>query len=310
MSASLINAYTVILILMIGYLFKRCKVLTMDHARRISSVVMYLTLPCAILGAASDVEFDVWMLFIIPIAAVVMVAMIMSGYAVNKKPQTRMFAMLNMGGFNIGNFVLPFMLSILTPKAFLALCLFDVVNAIFCFGGTYCLALWCNRKDFDGEKVSLRTILETLAKSVTSYCCIAAILISTLDITIPDAILMPIQTIGKANTFLCMLIIGVALNFAISFDQLKRISKTLLLRYGTAVLISAVLWFVLPYSADVKIVLMVIVLSPITSMAPITAMRSLPDMAEECADLNMIGIITSLILITLLNMGASLLGVV
>ena len=57
MSASIINAYTVILIFAIGYLAKRFRFVEIDTARKLSYIVMYVTLPCAILsGSAGSID--------------------------------------------------------------------------------------------------------------------------------------------------------------------------------------------------------------------------------------------------------------
>jgi len=75
----------------------------------------------------------------------------------------------------------------------------------------------------------------------------------------------------------------------------------LFLRYGLALTAAVALWTLLPYSNDVKLILVVIVFAPITSFAPITAIRSLPEFAEDSANLNMVSVITSVIIITAIN---------
>ena len=218
MSDSLINAYTVILIFLFGYFFKRFKFVSIKTARDLSYVVMYVTLPCAILGGSSgEINLKPSMFFILPLAFSVSMILPLIGYVLyRKQPDRCVYTMLNLGGFNIGNFVLPFMQSILSPEGFIALCLFDVINAFFCFGGIYCMALYLNRKGFDsGEKIDLKKILIELAKSITSYCCILSVTLSATGVVMPKELLEPIKLIGSSNTFLCMFVIGVALNFKV-----------------------------------------------------------------------------------------------
>src|SRR5574344_2180180 len=304
MSNSLVNAYTVIIIFFIGYFFKRFKLVNLDTAKKLSYVVMYITLPCAILsGTAGAIDISVNLYYIVPIAFVISFLMPCIGYFIfHKDPKQCVFGMLNLGGFNIGNFVLPFMQSILSPESFIALCLFDVINAFFCFGGVYCMALCFKRKGFvTKDHIDLKRIIIELSKSVTSYCCMISICLSALSIHIDETILHPLKVIGGFNTFLCMFIIGVALNFDISITKLSGIIKMLFLRYGLALTAAVALWTLLPYSNDVKLILVVIVFAPITSFAPITAIRSLPQFAEDSANLNMVSVITSVIIITAIN---------
>ena len=304
MSMPLINAATVIAIFFIGYFFKRFKLIGLNSAKELSYVVMYVTLPCAILsGTSGAIDLEATLYFIILLAFCISLLFPLLGYFIARKdPKKCVYTMLNLGGFNIGNFILPFMQSILSPEGFIALCLFDVVNAFFCFGGVYCLALYMNRKGFNsGFQVNLKTILLELSKSVTSYCCIISIALSASGIVIPEGPLHAVRLIGGANTFLCMFIIGVALNFDISFSKVKRILMMIFYRYSTALVVAAAVWFLLPYSSMVRLVIMAITFAPITSMAPITAIRCLPEFAEDSANLNMISVITSVVIVTALN---------
>lgn len=103
-----------------------------------------------------------------------------------------------------------------------------------------------------------------------------------------------------------MFVIGVALNFNINFASIKRILTMLFLRYGSALVIAILIWILPPFSPMVRFVLVAIIFAPITSLAPITAIRCLPQFAEDSANLNMMSVITSVIIITLLNASATL----
>ena len=309
MPDSIINAYTVILIFLLGYFFKRFKLVEIDTARKLSYVVMYITLPCAILaGTQGAIDLEPSLFFILPLAFVISFCFPLVGYFLYRKdPERCVYTMLNLGGFNIGNFILPFMQTILTPDGFIALCLFDVINAFFCFGGVYCMALFFNRKGFDnGEKIDLKKILIELSKSITSYCCILSIALSACGVVLPKELMHPIEVTGHSNTFLCMFVIGVALNFAISLEKIKRIFSMIIYRYSLALIAALIVWFTLPFAPMVRLVIVAICFAPITSLAPITAIKSLPQFAEDSANLNMISVITSVVIVTIINAFASL----
>lgn len=304
MSNAIINAFTVILIFFIGYFFKKLRLTNIETAKKMSAVVIYITLPCAILsGSAGAIDIQPNLYFIVPLTFIISFTLPFLGYILfHRTPEKCVFVMLNLGGFNIGNFILPFMQNVLTPEGFIALCLFDLVNAFFCFGGVYCMALWFNRKGYSsGEDINLKKIFIELSKSITSFCCIISVALAAAHVTLPEAILHPIKVIGSANTFLCMLIIGIALNFNISMDKVKKSIEVLLIRYGAAFIIGFIVFTCLPYSAMVRITIMAMVCAPITSIAPITAIRCLPKFAEDSANLNMVSLIISAIIITTVN---------
>ena len=304
MSNAIINAATVILIFFIGYAFKQQKLTNIDTAKKMSAVVIYISLPCAILsGSAGAIDINPSLFFVVPLSFLISFTLPFTGYLLYRKnPEKCVFVMLNLGGFNIGNFILPFMQNILTPEGFIALCLFDLINAFFCFGGVYCMALWFNRNGYNsGEKINLKKIFLELSKSVTSFCCILSVALAALSITLPEFLLHPIKVIGGSNSFLCMLIIGMALNFNVNIEKVKKSLEIILIRYGMATVFGVAVFMMLPYSAMVRLIIMAMVFAPITSIAPITALRSLPKFAEDSANLNMVSIIISAVIITLIT---------
>ena len=72
------------------------------------------------------------------------------------------------------------------------------------------------------------------------------------------------------------------------------------LRYSASLVSALLIAILLPYSPMVKLILIAIVFAPITSLAPITAIRSLPQFAEDSANLNMMSVIISVVLITVI----------
>ena len=69
MNDALLNAFSVLLIIIVAYFFKRIRLLNVETAKRIAYVVMYLTLPCAILTSANGISFDVSLLGVIALSA-------------------------------------------------------------------------------------------------------------------------------------------------------------------------------------------------------------------------------------------------
>lgn len=307
MNDALLNAFSVLLIIIVAYFFKRIRLLNVETAKRIAYVVMYLTLPCAILTSANGISFDVSLLGVIALSALANCILLIVAFLTSSQPKQRMFNMLNTTCFNIGNFVIPFMQHTMSPKAFLALCMFDVVNALFCFGGSYSIALFFNRKYFPNEPVGFKTILKEMSKSLPFYVYAFVIVLSALGLTIPEQALVPFKTIGSANTLLCFMIIGVALSFNITWEQCKLVMKAWLVRYITCAVMAVAVWFFVPLPAEVRIIVMIILMAPMTSIAPIMTMRAIPEQAEESADLNTIAIISSLAFITIMNSITSLL---
>lgn len=102
-----------------------------------------------------------------------------------------------------------------------------------------------------------------------------------------------------------MMIIGIALSFNITLAQLKHVLSAWLIRYISCGILAALVWFFAPLDTEIRIIVMIILMAPMASVAPIFTMRALPQYAEESADLNTIAIISSLIFVTIMNSIAS-----
>ena len=301
MSEPVQNAYTIFIILCIGFTLRQCGVLDRESVRRFTFVIMYITLPCAILSSAQGLVFDAALLFVVPISFVFNLVLLYLPYWRHDPSRWRMFCMYTLAGFNVGNFMLPFMQSMLTPRAFLALALFDLVNALFIFGGSYSAALWCNRQVMPGEAVSPGAILKELSKSFPTYAYLIAIGFSIYHVSIPDFVMHPVMTIGRANTFVCMLIIGTALSVKMPKGDLRELLHILLMRYSVGIVLAAAVWFLLPLARDIRIILVLLALAPMASINSVTTLRKMPEHAGISADLVSVSLLISLVVVTVMT---------
>lgn len=304
---AVVNALSVLLIIVISYFLKRIRILNVDTARQLAYVVMYLTLPSAILTSANGIELKVSFLGVMVVSACANIFLLTVGFFSSRNYEKRMFNMLNISCFNIGNFIIPFLQHTMSPEAFLALCMFDVVNALFCFGGAYSVSLYINRKYFPDQKITFKSILKGMSKSVPFYVYALVIVLSSLGITLPKEVLKPFEIIAGANTLLCMMIIGIALSFNITKEQLKQVLKSCTLRYISGIFLAVCLFLFVPFDKEILVTIMVIFMAPMTSVAPIFTMKALPKYAEESADLLTLAYIVSIILVTLMDSLTSIL---
>ena len=103
------------------------------------------------------------------------------------------------------------------------------------------------------------------------------------------------------------MIIGIALSIDITWEQLKHVMQAWGIRYVSCVIMAALVWFLVPLEPEIRLTVMIILMAPMTSLAPIMTMRAIPARAEESADLNTIAIISSLFFITVMNSIATIL---
>lgn len=301
MASNLENALTIFIIIILGFIFRRLRLVNQDTAKSLSYLVIYMTLPCAIVSSANGIEFDISLMSIMLLAVLFNIVLLIVGFFCFKNAALKVFTMINITCFNIGNFTIPFMQSIVSAKAFLAICMFDMINALFCFGGCYAIAIFVNRKNFSATPLPMRAILKEISRSMPVYAYLISLSLSALAISLPSFILTPLSAIGKANTLLCIVVIGMLINLKINKSQLARIAKLALIRYTVGLILCVFIYYCLPYEFEIKFVLMVIALAPVPSVAPIFTMKALPQMAKDSANLNTVSILISIVMVTLLN---------
>ena len=188
------------------------------------------------------------------------------GFLINRrKPKEQQaFEMLNLPGYNIGTFVIPFAQSFLGPLGVIAVSLFDTGNAVICLGGAYSLASMVK----EGNGFSLRRIGKALASSVPFVCYVIMLTMNLLKIPVPNLVLSAAGIIGNANAFMAMLMIGVGFKLEGSKSQTGTVVKLLAIRYGVAAVFALIFYYLLPFALEVRQALVILAFSPIGSAVP------------------------------------------
>ena len=118
-------------IIILGYTLRRIGVFKDGDFRVLSTIVVKITLPAAIVSSFNGKEINPAMLVIALIGLGGGILYITLAWLMNQKAgkEAQAFAMLNSSGYNIGNFTLPFVQSFLGPMGVITTSLFDTGNA-------------------------------------------------------------------------------------------------------------------------------------------------------------------------------------
>ncbi len=253
-------------IIVLGYVLKRIGFFKQEDFTILSRITIRITLPATIVTSFAGKEIDPSMLSLTFIAIACGMIYVAIGYLMNRKnsKEQQAFEMLNLPGYNIGTFVIPFAQSFLGPLGVIAVSLFDTGNAVICLGGAFSLA--CMVKD--GSGFSLKRIGSALLKSVPFMFYIVMLTLNLIKFPIPDFAVSFAGTIGNANAFMAMLMIGVGFKLGGEKSQIKTIVKLLSIRYGLATVFSLLFYFVFPFPLEVRQALVILAYSPIGSAVP------------------------------------------
>ena len=262
----LMRAGSFIAVIALGMFLKKIGFFKDEDFTILSKITIRITLPCAIITSFAGKEIDMSMLSLVLIAIGCGMLYIAIGFLINRRNsrEKQAFEMLNLAGYNIGTFVIPFAQSFLGPLGVIAVSLFDTGNAVICLGGAYSLASMVK----DGNGFSFKRILSALVKSVPFVCYVMMLCLNLLKINVPGFVLSVAQIGSNANAFMAMLMIGVGFKLSGERSQIGTILKLLSIRYGLAAIFAMIFYFLTPFSLEVRQALVILAVSPIGSAVP------------------------------------------
>ncbi|MDR3597813.1 AEC family transporter [Clostridium sp.] len=264
----LIKAFSFVLIIVIGYVFKRIGVFGSKDYKIVTKIVMNITLPCALITGFANFKIDTSMLFIIVLGLLMNIIMSFIGFIIarNKDSKEKAFYMLNVAGYNIGCFTLPYVQSFLGVYAVGITSLFDIGNSIMCTGGTYAIASGISG---EGDRQTIKGFLRKIFSSVPFDTYLAMFIITITGIKLPQVIFNVTSNLSAGNAFLSMLMIGMIFECKFRKEQLLKIISILSIRYLSAGIAALIIYLVLPFSMGIKRDLIIVVFSPIPVLAAV-----------------------------------------
>ena len=265
MSAILVKAAGLALIILAGYTLKRLGVFRTEDAKVISRVVINLTLPAAFITGFRGFRFDAEYLIVIAIALVCNFLLLGVAFAITKGTDipTRALYAMNLSSYNIGTFVLPFAQSFLPTQAIVGVSMFDAGNCPINYGISYALVMGRNS---GSAKNSLNMVVDKLLHSVPFMTYLLLMIKCALGLEFPEPVYTVASMVGSANSFLAMLMIGILFQVRVEKDDLRQVLQILGLRYGINLLLIALLWQT-PLSLMVRQVLALALVAPVPSVA-------------------------------------------
>ena len=273
MAEILLKALSFILIIALGYILKHKGFFAPQDPRVVSNIVLNITFPAAIINSFAAIKLELSLFSIILIGLLCNILMFGLGYllARRKDEKTQALFMLNVAGFNIGMFTIPFIQNFLGIFGVAITSLFDIGNAIMVTGGGLALvAVVLKRK----EAASVGATLRILRSSMPFVTYMLMLLLSVLQVKIPSVVTAVTGPIGAANPFLAMLMVGLLLEIRADRERLNNAAKIITARLVGAVVLAAVIFYLLPFSFEVRRVLVLVVFSPLSGIAPMMTQRS------------------------------------
>ncbi len=262
----LVRAASFLAIILLGYILRRTGFFGPEAFPVLSKIVIKITLPAAIVSGFIGKEIDpsLLSLALLGLGAGMIYMFLAFLISFRSTSRQRAFQILNLPGYNIGAFAMPFVQSFLGPIGIITTSLFDVGNAFICLGTSFSVAAMVQ----NGGRFSLKRLCKTLLTSVPFVCYLISVTVIMLHIPVPAFVTSFSGIIGNANAFAAMLMIGVGFKVEANREQIGQILKTLACRYAVAVVLALIFYFCLPFDMEIRKTLTLLAFAPIGAAVP------------------------------------------
>lgn len=293
----LIRAGSFVAVILLGYFLKKIGFFKQEDFTILSRITIRITLPAAIITSFAGKQIDMALLSLVLLAIGCGLLYMAMGFFLNRKKtrEERAFAILNLPGYNIGTFVIPFAQSFLGPMGVVATSLFDTGNAVICLGGAFSVASMVK----DGSGFSVKRIGKALVRSVPFVTYVLMLLLNLVHLPVPGFVLSCAGIIANANAFMAMLMIGVGFKLEGDRSQIRTIVRMLSIRYGIATVLALIFYFVPPFELEIRQALVILAFSPIGSAVPGFTGEMKGDVGLSSA-LNSLAIVISIVITVIL----------
>lgn len=292
----LTRAGSFVAIIVLGFVLRRIGYFKQEDFLVLSKITIRITLPASIIAGFAGKELNPSMLVFLLLGLGGGVLYMLTGWLLQRKgnPEQKAFYVLNMPGYNIGNFTSPFIQGFLGPTGIVVTSLFDTGNAFVCLGGALGIASMIR----SGQGLDLKRLGKALLTSVPFLCYITMTVLNLIGLSLPDPIITFAGIVGSANPFIAMLMIGIGFKLG-GKGQVWQILKILVPRYAIAASLAVACYYLLPFSLEARQAVVILLFSPIASAVPAFTGQISGDTGLSSA-INSISIVCSIVIIVTL----------
>jgi len=253
-------------IIVIGFILKKLNIVTEEHGKVIAKIVFNVTLPAIILRVMSTLEINM-ALILIPLImilfslGVLVFALILFRNAPREKKGLILMTVI---GFNVVHLAFPLVEGIWGAEGFMYIALVDMGNAITVFLICYLIgAIYSPKIESEGLEVNFKYIGKKLIKSTPLIAYIIGLSINFSGAILPDFVMDLLIILGRANTALTLLLLGIYLNFKFEKAEWGLIIKVLIIRYSIGLTVGLILFFYLPFNHIYRMIILIALILPV-----------------------------------------------
>lgn len=305
MLSVLMRAFAFTLIIVIGIVMKSTGFIREEAGEVMKKVVIYITLPAAIITNFSAIETigaEMFVMICLGIGFNVLMVVVAGVLTRKKAKKERTLYMLSLPAVNIGAFCLPFVQSFLPALGSVTACMFDVGNSFMCTGATYAFVAECvvgYGSENEKKGIDWKAFVKRLFSSPPLVAYIIMFALALIHIKTPQVVLTLIEPIAQANTFGAMLMLGLLFHIELKKEYISTIAKMIVVRHAFAVAVACFFFFAAPFDLVIRQTLVLLCFAPMSALAPVyVGMCDGDEGLVSCA--NSVSILCSLVTTTAL----------
>ena len=301
----LLRSLGFLLVILATFTLKKVGMFRKEDGQFLAKLMMNVTMPCVLLSAGKNIEFSPHLLIAFGLGIcsnLILIACGLTSASLTRyDSKMKGIYVINCAGFNVGSFALPFVQYFFDSSVLSYLCMFDIGNAIMGLGINNTIGGAVAKT---GEKPSVQGTIKNLFSNPPFSVYLIVIFFAILHISLPEGLLTVVSIAGNANAFVAMGMIGLLLEISMPKGDVGKIFQVLLTRLIGQAIVSLLIWFLLPLPEQAKMVLILCIVTPITSVAPVFTKKmvgdsDIPAAANSLSVLIALGIMTALVLIFL-----------
>ena len=301
----LLRSLGFLLVILATFTLKKVGMFRKEDGQFLAKLMMNVTMPCVLLSAGKNIEFSPQLLIAFGLGIcsnLILIACGLTSASLTRyDSKTKGIYVINCAGFNVGSFALPFVQYFFDSSVLSYLCMFDIGNAIMGLGINNTIGGAVAKT---GEKPSVQGTIKNLFSNPPFSVYLIVIFFAILHISLPEGLLTVVSIAGNANAFVTMGMIGLLLEISMPKGDVGKTFQVLLTRLIGQVIVSLLIWFLLPLPEQAKMVLILCIVTPITSVAPVFTKKmvgdsDIPAAANSLSVPIALGIMTALVLIFL-----------
>lgn len=165
-------------------------------------------------------------------------------------------------GFNVGLFAYPIISELFGASGLSAMAMFDFGNAFVVFGLCYFLGFMYSGNR-SSQKLTIKEIFNLFSTSIPFMSYIIAIILNLTGFRFSGFPSDVLEILAQANTGMALVVLGLTLDFRFESSSWKLISRVLLLRYTTGLVVGLLLYLLLPFSHLYRTVVFLCLILPV-----------------------------------------------